>query len=45
MRVWVFLNRKAQKLNTTIYQLKEILLQDYIINEMRNSRLKFVEGG
>lgn len=45
MRVWVFLNRKAQELKTTIYMLKKNLLQDYIINEMRNPRLRFEEGG
>lgn len=44
MRVWVFLNRKAQELETTVYQLKKNLLQDYLINEMRNPRLKFSES-
>ncbi len=38
--VWVQLNRYANQASTTIYQLKEGLLSDYMKKELRNPTLK-----
>jgi hypothetical protein len=41
IQVWVFLSEKAHTLGTTIYQVKRGLLDEYMVEQLRNSRLMY----
>ena len=41
IQVWVFLSEKAHTLGTTIYQVKRGLLDEYMVEQLRNPRLVY----
>lgn len=41
MQVWVFLLEKAHVCGTTVYQVKRSLLDDYMVEQLRNPRLVY----
>jgi hypothetical protein len=43
MLVWSFMKRKARELGTSIYQLKEKLLNDYMMYQLRSPAIRYLE--
>jgi hypothetical protein len=41
LQVWIFLSEKAHTLGTTIYQVKHNLLDEYMVEQMRNPSLVY----
>lgn len=41
MQVWIFLSEKAYTLGTTVYQVKHNLLDEYMVEQLRNPRLVY----
>ena len=41
IQVWIFLSEKAHALGTTIYQVKQGLLDEYMVEQLRNPKLVY----